>query len=73
MISITGYYYSVLTCALEQLENMYSSTIADIEGDKSDMFSSSSKSKNKTMRNNSTVSPPKHKKDKNSKRSFRKG
>lgn len=31
MISVTGYYYSVLTIAVEQLENMYSSTIADME------------------------------------------
>lgn len=31
MISVTGYYYSVLTIAVEQLEHMYSSTVADME------------------------------------------
>ena len=39
MISVTGYYYSVLTIAVEQLENMYSSTMADMESMANSEFS----------------------------------
>lgn len=55
MISVTGYYYSVLTIAVEQLENMYSSTVADMEsiGKSESINSKQSSGKNKNKRSKS--------------------
>lgn len=55
MISVTGYYYSVLTIAVEQLENMYSSTVADMEsiGKSESINSKQSVGKNKNKRSKS--------------------
>lgn len=56
MISVTGYYYSVLTIAVEQLENMYSSTVADIEslGKSESVNSKNSSVKSKNKRSKSS-------------------
>lgn len=70
MISITGYYYSVLTCALEQLENMFSSTVAESVthtesvNSNSNYMISNSPSKNQNM---AATSPEKNKNKGNTK------
>lgn len=70
MISITGYYYSVLTCALEQLENMFSSTVAESVthtesvNSNSNYTISNSPSKNQNM---AATSPEKNKNKGNTK------